>query len=78
MTIRGAFRHVLLGVVSAALVLAAGLSGAAKLNSQNLTQLIAESESIIAGTVKEVFDGIDPDGIPFTRLCGRRSVKTPM
>ena len=58
----------LLGVVSAALVMAAGLAGAAKLNSQNLTQLIAESESIIAGTVKEVFDGIDPDGIPFTQV----------
>lgn len=68
MTIRGAFRHVLLGVVSAALVLAAGLAGAAKLNSQNLTQLIAESESIISGTVKEVFDGIDPNGIPFTQV----------
>ena len=68
MTNRSAFRHMLLGVVSAALVMAAGLAGAAKLNSQNLTQLIAESESIIAGTVKEVFDGIDPDGIPFTQV----------
>ena len=68
MTNRGAFRNMLLGFVSAALVLAAGLAGAAKLNSQNLTQLIAESESIIAGTVKEVFDGIDPDGIPYTQV----------
>ena len=68
MTIRGAFKHVLLGVVSAALVLAAGLAGAAKLNSQNLTQLIAESESIISGTVQEVFDGIDTNGIPFTQV----------
>lgn len=68
MTIRGAFKQMLLGVVSAALVLAAGLAGAAKLNSQNLTQLIAESESIISGTVKEVFDGIDTNGIPFTQV----------
>ena len=68
MTIRGAFKPMLLGVVSAALVLAAGLAGAAKLNSQNLTQLIAESESIISGTVKEVFDGIDTNGIPFTQV----------
>ena len=58
----------LLGVVSATLVLAGGLAGAAKLNSQNLTQLIAKSESIISGTVKEVFDGIDPDGIPYTQV----------
>lgn len=68
MTIRGAFKHMLLGVVSAALVLAAGLAGAAKLNSQNLTQLIAESESIISGTVQEVFDGIDTNGVPFTQV----------
>ena len=68
MTNRGAFRNMLLGFVSAALVMAGGLAGAAKLNSQNLTQLIAESESIIAGTVKEVFDGIDPDGIPYTQV----------
>jgi hypothetical protein len=68
MTYRGAFNHVLLVIVTATLVLAAGIAGAAKLNSQNLTQLITESESIISGTVKEVYDGIDPDGIPFTQV----------
>ena len=68
MTYRGAFSHALLVIMTAALVLVAGIAGAAKLNSQNLTQLIVDSESIISGTVKEVYDGIDPDGIPFTQV----------
>jgi len=60
-------RSVLLGLVSAAVMLA-GAAQAAKLNSQNLTQLITEADSIIAGTVKEVYDGIDPNGVPFTQV----------
>lgn len=67
MSIRGAFYSSLLGAVTAVL-LAAGVAEAAKLNNQNLTQLITEAESIIAGTVKEVYDGIDPDGIPYTQV----------
>lgn len=61
-------RHLLLGLLTGALVLAGPLAHAAKLNSQNLTQLITEADSIIAGTVKEVYDGIDPNGIPFTQV----------
>lgn len=61
-------RHLLLGLLTGALVLAGPFAHAAKLNSQNLTQLITEADSIIAGTVKEVYDGIDPNGIPFTQV----------
>jgi len=67
MSNRSTFRSVLLGLVSGIVILA-GMAHAAKLNSQNLTQLITEADSIIAGTVKEVFDGIDPNGIPFTQV----------
>jgi len=41
---------------------------AASLKHQNLTQLIASSESIIAGTVKSVSDGIDAKGVPYTEI----------
>jgi hypothetical protein len=58
----------LLGVAGAMLLLIGPLASATKLNSQNLTQLISASESIISGTVKEVFDGIDDDGVPFTQV----------
>jgi hypothetical protein len=44
MTYRGAFSHALLVVVTATLVLAAGIAGAAKLNSQNLTQQVIDAE----------------------------------
>ena len=57
---------------SAALVLVAlwlaPAAFAAKLKPQNLTQLITESESIVAGTVKSVTDGIDANGIPYTEV----------
>jgi hypothetical protein len=59
-------KRLLLGLITG--VVLAGAAQAAKLNSQNLTQLIVESESIISGTVKEVYDGIDPNGIPFTQV----------
>ena len=38
------------------------------LRKQNLTQLIAESESIISGKVDRVTDGIDENGMPFTEI----------
>ena len=68
MSNRGALHTLLLGAVIAVFSLGAGVAGAAKLNSQNLTQLITEAESIIAGTVKEVYDGVDANGIPFTQV----------
>jgi hypothetical protein len=65
---RRVLRAALLGAVILVFVLASGIASSAKLQGQNLTQLIAESESIIAGTVKEVYDGIDSNGIPFTQV----------
>lgn len=44
------------------------LAHATKLKSQNLTQLIGAAESIVAGTVTSVSDGLDPSGIPFTEV----------
>jgi len=43
-------------------------SQAAKLKPQNLTQLIASSDSIVAGTVTNVTDGTDARGIPYTEI----------
>ena len=41
---------------------------ATKLKPQNLTQLIQQSESILAGTVRSVTDGIDANGVPYTEV----------
>ena len=41
---------------------------AMKLKNQNLTQLIADSNSIVFGTVSQVTDGFDAKGIPFTEV----------
>ena len=41
---------------------------AAKLVNRNLTQLIADSETIIAGTVTAVTDGINENGVPYTEV----------
>jgi hypothetical protein len=56
-----------LAVVALALLVAPG-AHAAKLVKQNLTQLIAASETIIAGTVTEVTDGFSEDGVPYTAV----------
>ncbi|HET8942804.1 MAG TPA: hypothetical protein VFN13_12550 [Rudaea sp.] len=40
----------------------------AKLKTQNLVQLIASSQSIVAGTVSKVTDGIDANGLPYTEV----------
>lgn len=58
-----------LGLVVATLaLLAAPAAMAAKLVNQNLTRLIADSETIIAGTVVEVTDGFTEHGVPFTEV----------
>lgn len=41
---------------------------ATQLKKQNLTQLISQSDSIIAGTVTKVSDGIDAKGVPYTEV----------
>ncbi|MFI2811380.1 hypothetical protein [Microbulbifer sp. JSM ZJ756] len=48
--------------------LVAPVASAMKLKTQNLTQLITSSESIVAGTVMSVSDGIDAAGIPYTEV----------
>lgn len=62
-------QRAVLGLATAVLALsvAPGVM-AAKLVNQNLTQLIADSQTIIAGTVQNVSDGISPDGIPYTEI----------
>lgn len=55
-------------LASAMFVLAVPAANAMKLKSQNLTQLIQGSESIVAGSVKSVTDGIDTAGIPYTEV----------
>ena len=63
--------HRRFGVAIAAAVLAlagATAADAMKLKPQNLTQLIAESDSIIAGTVTRVTDGVTESGMPFTEI----------
>jgi hypothetical protein len=56
-------------VLAAALALLAGSAAhAMKLKSQNLTRLIADSESIVAGKVTRVTDGVTPSGMPYTEI----------
>ena len=58
-------------VAAAALVCAvfAGTSAdETTLQKQNLTQLIAESQTIISGRVERVTDGIDEHGMPYTEI----------
>lgn len=58
-----------LGLAVAMLSLAiAPAALAAKLVNRNLTQLIADSETIIAGTVTSVTDGINENGVPYTEV----------
>ncbi|WP_346837443.1 hypothetical protein [Microbulbifer sp. SAOS-129_SWC] len=55
-------------LAAAMVMLVVPMANAMKLKSQNLTQLIQSSESIVAGNVKSVTDGIDAAGIPFTEV----------
>ena len=48
----------------AALFLAVPSAHATKLKQQNLTQMIRDADSIVAGTVKRVRDGVDDKGVP--------------
>ena len=40
----------------------------ASVQKQNIVQLIASSQSIVAGTVSKVSDGIDANGLPYTEV----------
>jgi len=50
------------------LALAVNPAYAMKIRSQNLTQLISDSSSIVFGTVNSVTDGIDAKGVPYTEV----------
>lgn len=40
----------------------------ASVENQNIVQLISSSQSIVAGTVTKVSDGIDANGLPYTQI----------
>jgi hypothetical protein len=46
----------------------AGAVHAAKLQKQNLTQLIADAQTIVAAKVVRVSDGVTPQGLPYTEI----------
>ena len=52
----------------AALLVIAPAVQATKLKPQNLTQLIGQADSIVAGTVRSVTDGLDANGVPYTEI----------
>ena len=55
--------------LAAALALLGGPAAhAMKLKQQNLTRLIADSQSIFAGKVTQVTDGVTPNGMPYTEI----------
>ena len=55
-------------ILSAVALLASQAAFAATLKKQNLTQLIAQSQNIIAGKVERVVDGVDEHGMPYTEV----------
>jgi len=59
---------VLTALVAALVAMTAPVAQATKLRSQNLAQLISDSQSIIAGKVTRVTDGIAESGMPYTEI----------
>lgn len=57
-----------LAVSIAVIALVSAPAFAAKLQSQNLKELVEESQSIITGDVVEVTDGFDSEGRPYTEV----------
>ena len=55
-------------VLLTALLAFAPAAQATKLKPQNLTQLIGQADSIVAGTVRSVSDGVDANGVPYTEI----------
>ena len=55
-------------VVALAMALSPFASAQNKPVRQNLVQLIASSQSIVAGTVTTVSDGVDSNGLPYTEV----------
>lgn len=57
-----------MAAVAVALVVCMAPTAQAELRKQNLVQLVQSSQSIVAGTVSDVHDGIDNNGIPYTEV----------
>ena len=58
-----------LSAVAAMVLMMVPIAGAnAPAGRQNLVQLIASSQSIVAGTVRKVSDGVDANGMPYTEV----------
>ena len=57
-----------LAVVAAALLCGSPAAHAVKLKPQNLTQLIADADQIVAGKVTSVTDGVNERGMPYTEI----------
>lgn len=60
--------HAVVVLAAILAVVCAPLAQAAKLKPQNLTQLIRSAETIVAGTVVEVTDGLDAKNVPYTEV----------
>lgn len=61
------FRFIL-AILAASWLLGAPAVQAAKLKPQNLTQLIADADQIVAGKVTRVADGVSERGLPYTEI----------
>ena len=59
---------VLIMALAAIMLLNVSIAQATTLKTQNLTRLISDSQSIIAGTVTTVTDGFDENGLPYTEV----------
>jgi hypothetical protein len=63
------FHHRLcLVVLATTALLGTPAAEAAKLKPQNLTQLIADADQIVAGKVTRVSDGVSANGLPYTEI----------
>lgn len=54
--------------VALALAVSTVHDASAGVEQQNIVQLISSSQSIVAGTVRKVSDGIDANGLPYTEV----------
>jgi len=64
----GGWRRLRLAIALLAGGLAALPAAATQLVSTNLTRLIGQSDVIVSGKVKDVTDGIDAKGVPYTEV----------
>ncbi len=61
-------RSVVAALAAAAMSLLLAPAAQAELKQQNIAHLISSSQSIVAGTVRKVSDGVDANGMPYTEV----------